>query len=145
LNNFNIYKFYIMHPPTSLIGILIRPEDVHIRYVLHALPVTSQNFGSTSPLFSRCTSWQKSQEGVHPENNGKTLPKSCLGTGRTWKTYPIYTSSGCPKNVDNPEGLRLNICNSMHISPHNPSERETPRFRDSLGYLETKINPMHER
>jgi hypothetical protein len=64
-----------MHPPTSLVGILIPPYDVEISYVLHALPLPSQNFGITSPLFSRYTSRQKSQEGVHPENNAECAAK----------------------------------------------------------------------
>jgi hypothetical protein len=64
----------------DLLGILIPPEDVQIGYVLHALPEPRKNFGSTSPLFSRYTSQQKSQEGMHPENNGEALLKSCLET-----------------------------------------------------------------
>jgi hypothetical protein len=43
-------------------------------------PDPRQNFGSTSPLFSRYTSQQIAKRDVHPENNEEVLPKSCLGT-----------------------------------------------------------------
>jgi hypothetical protein len=51
---------------------------------------------------------------------GKALPKSYLGTGRTWKTYPIYKSSCYPKNMDNihvtlPNERRLGFATDLVI------------------------------
>jgi hypothetical protein len=39
-------------------------------------PDLRQNFGSTSPLFSRYTSRQIAEMDVHPKNNEEVLPKS---------------------------------------------------------------------
>ena len=53
-----------------------------------------QNFGSTSPLFSRYTSWKG--ECVSEEQQGggaKTLSQ----IGAEHGNYPIYASAGCPK------------------------------------------------
>ena len=38
---------------------------------------------------------------------GVTLSKLCLGLEYNMKTNPIYTYSGCPKNVDNSKQIRL--------------------------------------
>jgi hypothetical protein len=60
---------------------------MQIGYVLHALPEPSQNCGSTTLLFSKCTSQQKTKRDVHPENNEEERPKSCLGDG-AWLMAP---------------------------------------------------------
>jgi hypothetical protein len=44
-----------------------------------------QNFGSTSPLFSRYTSWKGS---VYPENNREVVPKLYLESKQTMETNP---------------------------------------------------------
>ena len=53
-----------------------------------------QNFGSTSPLLSKYT------EIVYLENNRQMLSKLYLESEYSMETNPIYTYSGCPKNMD---------------------------------------------
>ena len=54
------------------------------------------------------------------------LPRLCLGWERTMETNPIYTSSGCPNNVDNSKQILPQICKDLHISNRICFERETP-------------------
>jgi len=66
-----------------------------------------QNFGSTSPLFSRYTS--RRGERVSGEQHGgeaETLSRIRADYG----TNLVYASTGCPKKVDNPKTIRLYIC-----------------------------------
>jgi hypothetical protein len=60
-------------------------------------PALRQNFGSTSLLFSRYTSWANSREDVHPENNGEASPKSCLKLGA--KLWAKLTANLVPCRV----------------------------------------------
>ena len=82
-----------------------------------------QNFYSTSPLFSKYTSWQG--DCVSGEQQGMLL-KLCLRSEQSMETNSIYTSSGYPKNVDNSKQIRLSICKELHISSRISFERETP-------------------
>jgi len=82
-----------------------------------------QNFGSTSPLFSRYTSWQGE---CVSENNTEVMPKLCLGLEQTMETNLIYASAGCPQNVDNPKQILLYICKDLHTSNRISFGRETP-------------------
>jgi len=84
-----------------------------------------QNFGSTSPLFSRYTSFSES---VYPKNNGEVVPKLRLGQERNMEPNLIYAFSGCPKNVDNPKQIPSQICSDPHTSNHICFERETPNW-----------------
>ena len=80
-----------------------------------------QNFGSTSPLFSKYTS---ARESVYPENNREMMPKLYLGWEQTMETNPTYASAGCPKNVDNSK----QIWKYLYISNRISFEWETPNW-----------------
>ena len=70
-------------------------------------PVPRQNFGSTSPLFSKYTSRQNAERMCIWRTTGRRCRNPVSERGRAWTTYPIYTSSGCPwKALDNPKELR---------------------------------------
>ena len=44
------------------------------------------------------------------------------------QTKPIYTYSGCLKDVDDSKQIRSYICKDMHISNHISFERETSNY-----------------
>jgi hypothetical protein len=66
--------------------VLIAPEDAYMRLASMLRSSPRQNFGSTTPLFSRYTS--RFGESVYPENNGEVLPKLRLGRERNMEANP---------------------------------------------------------
>jgi len=84
-----------------------------------------QNFGSTSPLFSRYTSWQGDcVSGEQRGGGAETLSRTGAGHGN----QPIYASAGCPKNVDNPKQVRNLVCKDLHTNDRISFGRETPNW-----------------
>jgi hypothetical protein len=84
-----------------------------------------QNFGSTSPLFSRYTSCKG--ECVSGEQQG-VMPKPLLGPERSMETNPSTDPRAVQKNMDNPKLIRSQICKALHTSNHISFERETPNW-----------------
>jgi hypothetical protein len=69
--------------------------------MLYSYP--GQNFGSTSPMFSKYTPWKGD---CVPEEQWEGEAKLCPRSEQNMETKSIYTSSGCPKNVNNSKRMQ---------------------------------------